>query len=915
MICRLVWFFWLAAVARAEDSDLAGLRQAFERPPADARIMMRWWWFGPGVTKAQLEREMRLMKEGGIGGFEVQPVYPLALDDPDAGFRNLPYLSDEFLDALRFTARKASELGLRLDLTLGSGWPYGGPGVPITEAAGRLRVEKVAVAPGSRRIPAPAMEAGEELIAAFEASTGRELSGVRDGVLWLAGEAKHPGEVMFFIASRTGMMVKRPAVGAEGYVLDHYDRRAIQNYLRSTGDRLLEAFDGSAPHAIFCDSLEVFGADWTGDFLEEFRERRGYDLKPHLPVLATGAGPDAAGLRYDWGRTLTELLEERFLAPMRDWARAKGTLFRIQGYGIPPAALSSNAYADLPEGEGSEWKVVRASRWASSASHLYQRQVTSSETWTWLHSPSFRATPLDLKAEADVHFLQGINQIIGHGWPYTPEGAPYPGWRFYAAGAFNDKNPWWIVMPDLALYLQRLSFLLRQGKPANDVALYLPNSDAYASFSPGRVHLIEALRERVGQKVMPQILEAGYGLDFFDDGALERVGSVESGGLVLGGNRYRIVVLPNVELIPLKTLRKLETFVGGGGILVATRSIPATAPGFKTPEPEKAEVRTIAARLFEGASPPARFVRDEDGLGAVLRSALRPDMALAAAAPDVGFIHRTTGFAEIYFVANTGNAPVRGEAAFRVAGMEPEWWDPVTGSAWAAEVLKRERSATTVALHLAPYESRVLVFGRREADGRSPRRPQGGNSSEPLEVDISGRWKVTFGDTGRSETMEGLRSWTDEESTRYYSGTATYEKEVEVPAGWRREGRRIQLDFGEAKPIPPARMRDGMRAWVEAPVREAAVVYVNDKRAGSLWSPPYRLDITSFVEDGINRIRVVVANLALNHMAGRALPNYRLLNLRHGVRFQDQDMDKVQPIPAGLFGPIRLMAIIEGMRN
>ena len=64
--------------------------------------------------------------------------------------------------------------------------------------------------------------------------------------------------------------------------------------------------------------------------------------------------------------------------------------------------------------------------------------------------PSFRATPLDMKAEADIHFLQGINQLIGHGWPYTSEGVEYPGWRFYAAGVFNEKNPWYIAMPDLS---------------------------------------------------------------------------------------------------------------------------------------------------------------------------------------------------------------------------------------------------------------------------------------------------------------------------------------------------------------------------------------------------------------------------------------------------------------------------------
>jgi len=112
--------------------------------------------------------------------------------------------------------------------------------------------------------------------------------------------------------------------------------------------------------------------------------------------------------------------------------------------------------------------------------------VTSSENLTWLHSPVFRATPLDMKAEADLHFLQGVNQLIGHGFPYSPKEAGEPGWHFYAAAVLNDHNPWWLVMPDITTYLQRVSFMLRQGQPANDVALYLPTDDAYAGFALGR---------------------------------------------------------------------------------------------------------------------------------------------------------------------------------------------------------------------------------------------------------------------------------------------------------------------------------------------------------------------------------------------------------------------------------------------
>src|SRR5713101_6737802 len=144
---RLLLLFLSAAATAAPAESIADLHRAFQHPPDDARIMMRWWWFGPAVTKPELERELRAMKESGIGGVEVQPVYPQALDDPEHGFHNFPYLSDEFIDALHFAAVNARELGLRFDLTLGSGWPFGGPHIPITQTAGKLRVLSVSTSP------------------------------------------------------------------------------------------------------------------------------------------------------------------------------------------------------------------------------------------------------------------------------------------------------------------------------------------------------------------------------------------------------------------------------------------------------------------------------------------------------------------------------------------------------------------------------------------------------------------------------------------------------------------------------------------------------------------------------------------------------------------------------------------------
>src|SRR5947207_10392587 len=231
---------------------------------------------------------MRLMKEDGIGGFEVQPVYPVVLDDEAAGIKTLPFLSSEFIEALRFTAEKAHELGLRMDLTLGSGWPYGGPQVPVNQAAGRLRYEHVKVNANSGRVKIPYLANGEKLTGVFLANSSdqgfvpeslRPLHDLKDGFVQLDRRAQDSSEVLFFISSRTGMQVKRPAVGAEGFVLDHFDRAATDSYLNHVGDRLMQAFGVNRPYAVFLDSLEVYNSDWTGDFLAEFQRRRGYDMK------------------------------------------------------------------------------------------------------------------------------------------------------------------------------------------------------------------------------------------------------------------------------------------------------------------------------------------------------------------------------------------------------------------------------------------------------------------------------------------------------------------------------------------------------------------------------------------------------------------------------------------------------------
>ncbi|MEO8593585.1 MAG: glycosyl hydrolase [Candidatus Solibacter sp.] len=850
----------------AGPANLAELKHGFQRPPDDARMMVRWWWFGPSVTKDELERELRLMKAGGIGGFEVQPTYALELDDPAKGIRNSNFMSTEFLDALTFTGEKAKELGLRFDLTLGSGWPFGGPHITQALAAHRLRVARVKVVAGASTIDAPNLQPGETLVAAFLGE--QQLAPASAQTFRLPADAG--GEVSFFVSSFTRQAVKRAAVGAEGPVLNHYDTAALQAHLNAVGEPLLKAVARTPPYAIFSDSLEVYNADWTPDFPAEFQKRRGYDLMPHLAALAGEGDANARAIRHDWGQTLSELCEERYLQPLARWSAEHGVKFRSQTYGTPPVTLSSQRFVDLSEGEGPAWRGFSSTRWAVSANHIYGRNITSSETWTWLHSPVFRATPLDMKAEADLHFLQGVNQLVAHGWPYTPPSAAEPGWRFYAAAVFNQHNPWWLVMPDIATYMQRVSWLLRQGEPSRDVAVYLPTHDAFAGFTLGKASVNEAMPGLLGPDLVSAILDAGYNFDFTDDAAI-----------ALKGIAHRVLIMANVERIPLATYQKIADFAAAGGKLIFAGRLPSLAPGLQD-DADAPKVRALSARFQ---------VTDAAALTGALHAALPADFTLPAGA---GAIHRKLPFADIYFLANTTNRTLRGKVAFRVQGMQAAWWDPVTG--------KTERAGMD--LELAPYESRVLVFSQEAAPAVTR-----GVAVPP--VDLSANWSVKFPDAPQPVAMAALRSWNLDEARKFYSGTATYERSVTVAAVMLRAGQRVFLNFGEGIAVDPAneyRAPSGMRAWLESPVREAAQVWVNGKPAGAVWKAPFEVEVTGLLRSGVNAIRVVVANLALNTLAKGPLPDYKDLIAKYGDKFQPQDMAAVGSLPSGIRGPVKLIA-------
>ena len=216
-----------------------------------------------------------------------------------------------------------------------------------------------------------------------------------------------------------------------------------------------------------------------------------------------------------------------------------------------------------------------------------------------------------MKAEVDLHFLIGTNQVIGHGWPYSPAQVGEPGWSLYAAAVFNDHNPWHPVMPDVTRYIQRISFLLRQGQPANQVALLLPTDDAWASFSPGKVSVTAEMDRLITPALMSSILSAGYNVDYTDADAINSVGI-----------HYPVLVIPPTDRIPVETLRRIQQYVAAGGKVIATGRAPTLDEnGQSTPE-----IASLSRRLFNHSA--STLVADESALGDALHKAVRPDFQL-----------------------------------------------------------------------------------------------------------------------------------------------------------------------------------------------------------------------------------------------------------------------------------------------
>jgi hypothetical protein len=397
---------------------------------------------------------------------------------------------------------------------------------------------------------------------------------------------------------------------------------------------------------------------------------------------------------------------------------------------------------------------------------------------------------------------------------------------------------------------------------------------------------------------MSAILSAGYNVDYIDADAINSVG--------LG--THQILVLPPTNRIPAETLRKIGAWVKSGGKVIAIGRAPSIDPDGKT----VAAITSLSRQLFDASN--GSLVPDDSMLGEALHKAAKPDFALRSDNAEIGFIRRKLPTSDIYFVANTSNHAVETTANFATAHKFGEQWNPDNGTTTSA-------TSANVALHLAPYESRLFIFSNVKSTSSAP-----SAAATTRLADLSDNWQVRFAATGKTRSEATLTDWITSDDTKHYSGEAVYTRDFDLASIPTAAATYLQIDGG-APVTPPVgtinrpapnhsgipnplitRTGPGMHAWYEPPVREAAIVFINGKRAGSLWHPPYKLNVTPYLKSGQNRIEIRVYNTALN--AWSALPphDYKPLIAKYGDRFQMQDLDKVKPISSGILGNIHLVA-------
>jgi hypothetical protein len=891
----------LAALGGGTLAEAQADPTGWPEPTQETLPWTRWWWMGSAVDRPNLTRELETLAEAGFGGVEVTSIYGVH------GYEDafVQYLSPEWVELLLHAAGEARRLGMGIDMPPGSGWRTGGPEVPLADANASLRITVDTVQGGSEWATDLTDRRIDGILAVSNGGRTVELSNQADGsalTTWRAPEGiwrVYTAETVY-----SGDDVKRPAPGGAGYSIDVFSHRAVTNFLDWYGERVDHSIPSGTLRSLFHDSFE-YGGNGSSDIFDTFRRNRGYDLAQHLHALTRQSDEDhVARVKSDYRQTLDEMLISNFLAPLREWAHARGSLSRNQAHGSPGNLLDLYAASDIPETEifgpldGTDADPL-ISKFASSAAHLAGRPLTSAEAMTWL-GEHFQVTLDNVKEAADQLFVSGVNHLIYHGTAYSPQEAEWPGWLFYASTQFNARNAFWRDLPAFNRYVTRVQSILQHGEPDNDVLLYWPIFDNWHDTQgmriDFRVHTPRWFYDRPLGEIATSLWNSGYAFDYVSDRLLaDRVG-VSGDRLRAGGAEYRIIMVPKAERMPVETFTHLLELVRAGASVAFVGDLPADVPGLHELEERRGRLETAKREIQFGDA-------DESGVRSATLGAGRlfvgdrPEALLQAsgvireAVTDQGarFVRRTHEDGVHYFVTQAGDQPIDDwvRLARRAGGIV--LLDPLTGNAGAARTRAAAGGETEVYLQLQPGESIILRSFETPVEAPAWRYIEA--AGDP--VQLSGAWDVEFVAGGpefpdRFRT-ESLGSWTERGGdAERFAGTARYSLRFDAPGS----AEEYLLDLGD--------------------VGESARVRLNGSELGTLVSRPFRVRTGQLRPTG-NELEIEVTNLSSNRIRDLDRRGVRW-KIFHDINFvnidyRPFDASEWEVRPSGLLGPVTLQPL------
>lgn len=677
--------------------------------------------------------------------------------------------------------------------------------------------------------------------------------------------------------------VNHPATAeATGLEVDKLSRKHVEHYMQQYAKMISDtagSYFGKSFRYFLMDSWEAGQENWTEEMLAEFKKRRGYDMLPYLPVL-TGRIVDSAAASdaflWDFRRTIADLLAENHYQTATNYLKTLGIGLYAEAMGpaIPTTGdgLLNKGQATIPMGEF--WTPLPDQedspdhlsdvKEATSAAHIYGKPIVATESFTTMPAPiPWGQSPFYLKPLADQNFAAGVNRIVFH----TSDQQPFvdekhkPGMTLGFFGQHYTRNITWAEQAVAwNTYLARCSYLLQQGSYVADAAYF------YGEGAPATVPFWKAVTPAA---------PTHYGFDYLNADVLKQASAENSRLHLKSGMSYRVLVIPDdLHEITLPVLRKLEGAVSAGVLLLAPR--PTGSPSLSDRQ-STVQYRAIVDKLW-GTGDASRqghvYGKGKVYSGREIESVLAenqlsPDFAFELtgtpgtdvpyslphgnATEDLIYLHRHTSDADIYFLSTQKKHSFDAKAKFRVEEKEPEIWHPDTGRTEAVSY-STNGGVTEVPLHFDPEGSLFVIFRKNAAQ---PSKTLDTLASRQLAT-VDGAWQLSFPpDWGAPEQIQlpQLESWTQnsDPGVKYFSGTATYQKQVSISQEWLQSGSRLILDLGT--------------------VKDFAEVSVNGKSVGGiLWKPPFRVDISEAVRPGQNKLEVKVTNLWPNRMIGDLQP-------------------------------------------